>query len=627
MLLLLACAAPGRISIAADADVSAAIQSTVDHLPWDDVSLNTPDPTIELRTDGEGEGCYTIEGGDRWIVHGGDLLGAQYGLAAILEGFGFRFLHPTDTFAPAELGDGVTVGESACPAMARRGLHLHTLHPIEALAAFWSDDDPDRAEQVMDWVVHNGGNHLQWVALDEMDPAWATRTANLVDEAHARGLTTGIGVQLFGSSNLQLAFDLVDGDVDDAEMQERLHTLSDGIDWDHYSLSFGEFSGTDPETFIDATNRASAAMAAVKPTATVSATIHVGNFDDLRVEYDDQEMLYYFLVQYADPRIIPWIHSVMFYTLYATAGGAYNHEHFDEHRAFLEARIAAGEPVGYHPETAYWVAFDDSVPLYLPLYMKSRAMDLFRAEGLEDQVTFSTGWEWGYWQNDRSVLRMGYDGGADWDAQVRQMYAPIDPAIGEAVIALAEEQQEALLNEALTPWMASRDNIMDVGRGMGILSQPDRPAVETVAAYDEAERAAFRATVIDPLLAHAERVEAIAQPSGTPWADEVRDGLQIDAARARFAAAIWEAVLVDADPDAFSRADAALSEAEGIVARRHAALHDQDDRWIAASWDNATIYDYGYLGNANDLCFWRRERILARNLILGETGTDPGCAL
>lgn len=627
MLLLLACTSPGRISISADTEVSAAVQSTVDHLPWADVSLNSPDPTIELRTDGEGAGCYSIEGGPRWIVHGGDLLGAQYGLAALLEGLGFRFLHPMDTFAPAALGDLSPPTETVCPAMERRGLHLHTLHPIEGLAAFWSDDDPARAEQVMDWVVHNGGNHLQWVALDEMDLGWAARTAHLVDEAHARGLTTGVGVQLFGSSNLQLAFDLVDGEVDDAEMAERLHKLSGGIAWDHFSLSFGEFSGTEPETFLDATNRAVAAMEAVQPAATVSATIHVGNFDDLRVEYEDQEMLYYFLVQYADPRIIPWIHTVMYYGLYETAGGAYNHERFDEHRAFLEARLAAGEPVGYHPETAYWVAFDDSVPLYLPLYMKARAVDLFRAEGLQDQVTFSTGWEWGYWQNDRSVLRMGYDGGADWDAQVRQMYAPVDEAIGEAVIALADEQQEALLNQALTPWMSSRDNIMDVGRGLGILSQPDRPAVETVAAYDEGERASFRAAVIQPLVAHADRVDTIPQPGGGPWADEVRDGLQIDAARARFAAAIWEAVLEDADPTAFDRADAALAEAEGIVARRHAALHDPDDRWTARSWENETIYDYGYLGNADDLCFWRRERALARNLVLGETTEDPGCAL
>lgn len=638
ILALLACAPGDSLTLVADGEVATALQSTVDHLPWEGVSLNGDgSPRVDVRTDGEGAGCFWVEEShDGWIVHGGDVLGAQYGAAAVLEGLGFRFLHPFDTYAPGELDlAGVETGVTHCPAMARRGLHLHTLHPIEALAALWEDEDPERAEQMFDWIVHNGGNYVQWVALEDIlsgdATAWQSRTAHLVDEAHARGLGVGIGVQLFGSSNLQLAFDLSDGGVvDDQEMRDRLALLSDGIDWDLYSLSFGEFSGEDPDTFIDATDRAVAAMEDTRPEAQVAATIHVGNLPGLQVDYDGQTMLYYFLVQYCDPRIIPWVHTVMYYDLYQTAGGAYGHDDFSDHRQFLQDRLAAGLPVGYHPETAYWVAFDDSVPQYLPLYLKSRAIDDVRTTGLDDEVVFSSGWEWGYWQNDRAVLRMAYDGGGDWDRTLADMYAPFGDdgtALVSAVEALVTEQERALLAEGLTPWMASRDSIMDVGRDMGILSQPDRPSVDEVHAYDSATAATFRATVIEPLATHATNVAAIAAtvPSGGVWLDEVRDGMLVDAARARFAAAIWEATLPDGDASAFDDADAALADAQAVMDSH--VWHDDDTRFRDEDWDNTTIYDYGYLAHAQDLCFWQRERALARNVVLGEDNADPGCAL
>ena len=35
---------------------------------------------------------------------------------------------------------------------------------------------------------------------------------------------------------------------------------------------------------------------------------------------------------------------------------------------FLFDRLENGLPVAYFPESAYWVAFDNSVPTYLPMY-------------------------------------------------------------------------------------------------------------------------------------------------------------------------------------------------------------------------------------------------------------------
>ena len=195
----------------------------------------------------------------------------------------------------------------------------------------------------------------------------------------------------------------------------------------------------------------------------------------------------------------------MYYDLYEDAGGAYLHEDFSEHRAFLEERIAAGQPVGYFPESAYWVAFDNPVPLYNPLYARARLLDLARLPGLSDHVVFSSGWEWGYWQGDLASLRgaWGMYGLAEGEkaepaadaartaAFFDDMYAPLGEAgaaLARAAAEVAEIQHRRLLLVRLAPWMAGRDAFMDAGDGQGVIAQPDRATEAEILAMDAAAR-------------------------------------------------------------------------------------------------------------------------------------------
>lgn len=637
---------------------------------FDDLVTSLDDPRVEVRPDADSARvgrdavhvvllddpalcaeCYTIEADRGWTVRAGGALGLQYGLADALERTGYRFLHPFATLRPEVLvAPGRVERQDFAPEQVRRGLHLHTLHPIEALPAVWEPGETNvtRAKAIFDWVVRNRGNHVQWVALDDIqrDPAvaeaWRGHTATLLDAAHARGLTAGVGVQLFGMSNLQSAWDLLDevGSTEEqaAVMDQRLATLAGDLPWDHVSLSFGEFFGEDPATFLASTEVARQRIQAALPGSTLSATIHVGNYDDLRVTWKGEELLYYFLVQYADPSVVPWIHTVMYYNLFEDTGGAYLHEEFDEHRAFLLDRLAAGDPVGYHPESAYWVAFDNPVPTYLPVYTRSRWLDLaeIRAAGppVEDHVLFSTGWEWGYWQADAATLRMGYAFPASWEEPVRFFYAPWGEdgeTLAQAVVDLGELQHEALIQGRLAPWLAGRDAVIDLGDDAGILSQPDRPSVEEILAFDADQRAAFQAGVVDPLAALADATDALSAGlvglrDGDPWFDEVRDGLAVDAARARFAAELWGALLAADPTEPLARADAALAAGEAAVRARHGALwHPEGELFLSEAWSTPTIYDYGYLREADDLCFWYRERAQVRNVLLGEDQTVPAC--
>jgi hypothetical protein len=647
-------------------------------IPCDVEVVETDDPAASAAAGGAGRmhvavvddldclECYELAGeGAVYEVHGDAPLGVQYGLTHLLELWGFRFFHPVRAHAPEQLlpldehGD---FGVRVSPEMGTRGLHLHTLHPIEGLWAMWDPDEESlqRATEIVDWTVKSRGNYLQWVALEDILDAgarteeWTEHTAAVNAVAHERGLRTGVGIQLFGSGNLQQAFDLIDGEQGPDEqresIEERLALFTGGAGFDRYNLSFGEFFGEEPQAFIDAVDLTYEVLLEQQPDAEMMTVIHVGNYEDLQVEYDGQTLQYYFLTQFAHEDIVPWVHSVMYFNLFEDAGGAYLHDEFDEHRQFLLDRLAAGEPVGYFPESAYWCAFDSPVPTYLPLYVRSRWLDLDQVRvaasdggyaGLDEHVLFSSGWEWGYWQNDYATLRMNHTLADDWESYVEQMYEPFGEdgsALAAQIIVLTAAQHHYLLEGRLAGYLAGRDAVMDMGYAMGIVSQPQRVTLEELAEMDETARAAFDAAIVQGLSELSEatwaidgEVQLLATSASNRWFDEVADGVRIDALRTDFAHALYSAALAYAatgsDDGWLAVADGLLGQAREVVDARHADLHDPDPERLIAQDDNATIYRFGFLGMSDELCFWHKERGEAAQVIEGSDEIPPGCAL
>ena len=637
----------GQISVVTSAD------------PARDVAAsNRSGPRIALLADGPCAECYRIDGaGGRYVIHAGAPLGLQYGLAELLEAMGVRFFHPQATYVPHPLQspDGAAaLGQDFAPQKRVRGLHLHTIHPIEAYQALWASDlDADQDDRaalaIVDWIIANRGNYIQWAALDDVyvdggpTDRWHARARAVIDYAHAHGVRVGIGVELFATGNLQNSANLL-GAGDDVNnpgpaIHARLHPLLDGLPFDRLDVSFGEFFGADPSVFVNALDATWTASQDVAPGIEVAARVHLGNYPNLQVTYMGQTMLYYYLVQFADPHIIASVHSVMFYDLYEDTGGAYLYDDFSTHRQFLLNRLAAGLPAAYLPEDSYWVAFDDSVPLYLPLYQRSRWLDLSQiGPQLQEHVLFSTGWEWGYWQNDYAALRMSYRLPERWDAPLAQMFAPWGEqgrALAMQIAALGELQHDYLIGKRLTAYLAGRDQIIDAGAAMGIVSQPARTSLADVIAMTPDQRARFAAAVVDPLGELGDKTEAILQAieaigSDDPWFAEVRDGVAIDLQRTRFAEASYRAAIAYADGGGdggwLARTEAALGQARTIVDRRHHELHALDAKPLVSHFRNSTLYDFGYLYMAQTLCYWNREHAQLRNLILSENNPDPGCA-
>jgi hypothetical protein len=411
-------------------------------------------------------------------------------------------------------------------------------------------------------------------------------------------------------------------------MRRRLHVLPDAAPHDNVNLSFGEFFGADPAVFVQRVDEAYAAIQEVRPGIEVSSPIHLGDQASLEVTYMGETLLYYFLIKFARSPITPWVHTVMFYNLFEDAGGAYFHDEFSDHRAFLEGKLRAGQPVSYFPESAYWIAFDNSIPLYLPLYMRSRWLDLQRlrpAGRLRDHVLFSSGWEWGYWQTDAATLRFTWALPASWDDAVKGFFGE---AVGALIGRLGEEQHDALIVKRLAAYLAGRDQIIDAGEALGIVSQPDRIEFDQIAMTPD-----FRARVLEPLKAHADAVTAIdadraalALPATDPFLAELNDAFEITARRARFAFQVNKAG-ADLDAAAITAAEGELAGAKEIVSRRRKGMHEPDVRTIVRNTPNATFYQYGYLREADTLCFWERELAQVRRLVLRTGEAVPGCVL
>lgn len=646
---------PGNVTIVSDPAWEPAIRELAALTPYRGLVVGGPttdgyqivvqdDPAIPT------EGYQLSIEGELIRVRAHDVLGAQYGVSAALEALGFRFRHPFDAYVPRipELGTVDTALHQ--PQVRVRGFQLHTLHPIEGYFATWEPGagSLDDAKRIIDWTIKNRGNYLQWVPLDNIlqeqyFAPWKAHTQEIIAYAHARGVRVGINIQLFGASNLQSAYDLVDEETLPIEPQiaARLVPITQDLRFDQYTLSFGEFFNADPLQFIGSIDEVYRQLRLAAPQAEMHTYIHVG--DDQRITYNNEELIYYFLAKYANPAIIPDVHTVMFYNLFEDGGGAYHHDSFLDHRLFLQERMCAGEKGSYSPETAYWVAFDNSVPMFFPLYVHSRLLDLDllqRPAGpcgtLDQHYLFSSGWEWGYWLNDVAALRATYELQTP-EAAIRAELAPdLGPGVADLVSRMMRVQHERVLQARLTGYLVGRDSVIDLGRSLDppIVSQPDRIT------FDQLVAGQGRSEIIEMLFQmrrYAESLGDLGHGLGalelpdSRWTRELTDGFEINRLRARFVIATYEATLAHLDGDAAAAADhartagALLDQARVVVKRRHADLHDTHGRRLLDKTPNQTFYQFGYLYFADQLCYWERELVQIEGILGSTTAIPPSC--
>jgi hypothetical protein len=583
--------------------------------------------------------CYQlIERDGNFVVKGGFPLGIIYGLTHMLEIAGFGFPHPFYHVSPENV-DIKSVREKIAeidgnlfkPEIPQRGIHLHTLHPVEGLFSFWmgSPEGLKEAFKIVRWVAMQRGNFIKWVSLNDIYndakyEKWKEHTSRILNYIHKLGMKAGIGVELFASSNFQRAYLANKGE----DIEKILALPFDSID-----LSFGEFIGNEPSTFIEKVNNVYEEIKGINKDIEVSATIHVGNFENLFVEYNGERLLYYFLVKYCNENIIPLVHTVMFYNLFDDAGGAYNHDDFSMHRDFLFEMLEKKRKAGYFPETAYWIAFDNSVPLYLPIYILSRWIDLkgIREKGnLYSHIIFSSGWEWGYWLNDYSSLRFSYSLPVTWTEPLNELF---NPSEREIIKRLTEMEYEYLIKKRLTPYLSGEDFYVYLGCTTKLFfSQPCRIPFKELILMGSEEKEKFLQDVLIPLENMENEMDSLLEifkSSSYPISAELNDGVEITCLRIKFIKNLYMAVLMYSENKDFSEnfenALKALEKAKEVVKRRSEKFFYPRPAILINPIPNPTIYPFGYLKQAHSLCLWERDLDYAKISLGMDTDFIPSC--
>ena len=345
-------------------------------------------------------------------LHASSLQGVACGLYGLLqERLGFKFIHPRQTIFPHHNSWPLPPNFQwkAAPRFEKRGFHLHTLHPTE-LAEQLNNPDYSSAladvKEYLDWLARNGQNVMQFYLLRGADTvAWTDHAQRFVGYAHSRGIMVGVAFSLsmiqqraYQAINLLRAFPSYHSQIDASLARLFL------VKWDFVTLepTMGEYLpdlGTLlPETFDYLVSQ-------------VTGRYRTRLFYATHVIRRATERLPSCLSEPSrtGPGIGILIHTVMNYAVTDPKAPVYGNKNlaFMLERAVLEIK---SHETWYWPESSYWIAYDSSVPLLLLTYLDARWRDMNTMEkiGIPGLLTFSSGWEWGYWLIDWSIARWSW---------------------------------------------------------------------------------------------------------------------------------------------------------------------------------------------------------------------------
>ena len=575
------------------------------------------------------------------VVVGRTDVGAAYGLWHVAHALGVRWIHPNEpTFVPPNPSATVPTLPNGpqLPRFARRGFHEHTQHPIpmsDYLLRPGSADFRERLSAYARWMARNRQNTLFFHMLKTVDlDAWIPTMADFT--AEARGLGVTVGAILSFADQQQNNFKLIREDAtdasgaplpDDVQIRDGLdRVLQAGLGVVGFQFGTSEFTKPTDATALGWLETARAHLASTHPDVPAFAWIHVTC--SLKAEGGGQ---FFHLPAASDPGLGAFVHTTMFYAADAPAP-VYDCENFTHQGGFLEDQDGA-RPLVWFPESAWWLGFDDNVPLALPITGASREHDVLQVlagHDVEGHITFTTGREWTYWQIDHYLTELTWDGATTWDgylASLAPLYGSEGPAVTEALTDLTALQTQALTedNPLLIFYLAGELPQDEIGARAGILARRPKLPFSTVLGYDDDELAAWRASDMDRLVALRDAVAPLVEPLPDTLGDadasdqqrrlyrEARATLVLFLRRVEHAIALYEGVVATRAGDR-PGAEARLAEARAISAEvlatvqaAEADYRDPIDILARAKPETLTSYPYGYLEETSTAFFWTRR--------------------
>ncbi|MGE4317418.1 MAG: hypothetical protein AB7E96_00830 [Deferribacterales bacterium] len=564
--------------------------------------------------------------GVRLVVSSPTPQGITYGLYALLsEKLGFRFYHPKNTYVPIYenwfLEKNFTfTGE---PVFNARGFHLHTMHPIELTEPLFNPHVPFGMQEVkeyIDWLVRNGQNRFQfWVLRTADRETWTQYASEYVNYARQRGIQAGAVVSL--STLQQKAFQMINL----LNIRSYKDQIDDNCAWlmrvpfDYVCIDFtmGEYLPDLARILPESKNYLMSVL---------HDKYHTQVFENTHVIK-------------RKPSGIPdytgiLIHSVMFYSLDEEQAPVYGNSNIKFMLEKLREEKRKRE-TWYWPESSYWVTFDTSVPLFLLPYLTSRYDDirLLKPERIDGHVTFTSGWEWGYWITDYSIAKWSWkysDNGKEIengeDFVLTELFGKESKALWHKAFLI---QQKYMKDMNLIPLLAARTPFEELPWPFNRSFQPDDGFSVTKAAIPflgnahrqrMKEKAGELMEFYTRLDAVTDEIERLTPPDKIFLKDTLRyeiiNAMRVTALRAKhrhytLLAGAYRNIHLKDSSEYYFKCQLALAketrqEAEKIV-RKQEMNYRYPISLIARNTDTHTSYSFGYLYPVSDLYFWQRE--------------------
>lgn len=590
--------------------------------------------------------------------------GAQYAVYDILQTLGVRFFHPEQEFVPFKISLPENFTKVENPSFKYRGFSLHTTHPVELINSFANcKEDIMPAKRWIDWVIKNKSNMATsgarggWVSLD----CYKKRSEEVYHYAAARGFLKSSGIG-FGNYQQGGSFKDVDPKTGLPTKEDVLKDLEARLGdktkkFDLFGVHFGtsEYTTTDDIATVELFNVIARWMAENRPDIPVFINSHTSG-GQMTPHY---KVEYYDLPQFSPTTLGIQVHTMFFYDL--TGPAPYYGNKDVRYKYDMMAREAQkGRALMYYPESAWWLSFDNSIPLYLPVTLKTRDNDMqlikpLIEKTLQGHKLFTTGQEWGYWQIDWCVAQMQWNADVRYTDCLREISTPLGEKAAQTVadivkeIALSQEQ-DFIYNDRIK-YVAGEDEIDEVGALAGILSYPMRVPFGNVKRWSKQQLKLFREQELAPLrvmgekyadwLARLEKVKSDTLKN-TRWLyDEVVDGTEIMNLRIQHIAALYDAMLawrenvIDKKTDNknaeefLKKAVAITDKAKKVIARRE-KQYRYPLAWSTGGGvtpetavDNGTVYGYRVHTKTHLAFYWTRRNEQVKAILKGAQGIVP----
>ncbi len=566
----------------------------------------------------------------KYKVTARSLYGLTFGIYGLLdEILGYRFIHPKTTVKPQKVKWPKKLTYHSTPRFMKHGFHLHTQHPLELTEQLHNPEFPNAwpdVKEYIDWLVRNRQNYWEWCLLRTVDmEKWQPHAKRMVDYSHQRGIMIGVDVSLHMIQQRTYQFYKSWPKSWQSKEKQVLRSLEDLFyaDWDFLNVEFAtaEFVGG-KEKLKSRLKKTLITTVRNKYNSNIMGRKHVVSEENMVGEQDDV----FNATDSVDLYRGVGIHTVMMYSLKDSVAPVYENENFHHiHKDMLRENKV--REVWFYPESAYWVTYDNSVPMLLLPYLSGRLSDILLCdkEGIPNHLTFSSGWELGYWAVDWSIARWS------WRSSFNGKEHIPEPMEWVTALGYSEEvksnlnqhlelQQEYLLKKNLLRYMCAQT----VTDEFSLFRKQFQPRPEFTYKWlarksDQGTRDRVRKVGIKQLQEYYSKSRKLNREL-TPLYDPNEPSplreyfvmLQATSFRAKHKIQTLEAILAHREKRKANKetwlTKASEIRTQGLVFMQHLESdYKYDAEYLYGERFSHTSYPHGYLYTPHNLHFWKRE--------------------